>query len=61
MSFKTATENFETAAQIAETENDSYREHIALGMIELAKSMRQGLRDLESKISDLNGKINSLR
>jgi hypothetical protein len=61
MSFKTAIENLETAAQIAVEENDSYREHLALGLIEMAKAMRSDLHKIESTISDVKGKINSLR
>lgn len=61
MSFKTATDNFETAAQIAEAADDSYREHIALGLIELAKALRTELRDIKSKVESTSGKINSLR
>lgn len=61
MSFKTAIDSFETAAQIAEAADDSYREHLALGLIELAKAMRQGLRDIESKVESASSKINSLR
>lgn len=61
MSFKTAIENFETAAQIAETADDSYREHLALGMIELTKAMRTELRDIKSKVESTSNKVNSLR
>lgn len=61
MSFKTAIENFETAAQIAEGDNDSYREHIAHGLIELAKALRGDLHSIEGKFAEVNSKINSLR
>lgn len=61
MSFKTAIENFETAAQIAEAADDSYREHLTLGMIELAKAMRTELRDIKSKVESTSNKVNSLR
>lgn len=61
MSFKTATDNFETAAQIAESDNDSYREHVALGLLELAKAMRSELHDIKSKVESTSSKINSLR
>lgn len=61
MSFKTAAENFEAAAQIAREDNDPYREHIALGLIELAKSLRGDLYKIEGKFSEVNSKINSLR
>lgn len=61
MSFKTAIDNLETAAQIATEEGDSYREHLALGLIEMAKAMRADLHKIEGKLSEVNGKINGLR
>ncbi len=53
--------SFETAAQIAEADNDSYREHIALGLIELTKALRSELRDIKSKVDSTSSKVNSLR
>lgn len=61
MSFKTAIDNLETAAQIATEDGDSYREHLALGLIEMAKAMRADLHTIEGKFSEVNSKINSLR
>lgn len=61
MSFKTSIENLEAAAQIAEADNDSYREHIALGLIELAKALRTELRDIKAKVESTSNKVNSLR
>jgi hypothetical protein len=61
MSFKTAIDHLETAARIAVEDQDEYREHIALGLIELAKAMRGDLHKIGSNISEVKGKINGLR
>jgi hypothetical protein len=61
MSFKTAIEHFENAAQLAEEKNNPAIEQIALGMIEFAKAARGDLHKVESSISDIKSKINGLR
>ena len=61
MSFKTATDNFESALQIAESLDDSFKEHLSQGLIELTKAIKLELRNADSKVEALSSKINSLR
>jgi len=61
MSFKTATDNFESALQIAESLDDSFKENLAQGLIELTKAIKLELRNADSKVEALSSKINSLR
>ena len=61
MSFKTATNNFETAQRIAEESGDSFGEHIAAGLAALADAIKADGNAIKSKLSALENKINSLR
>lgn len=61
MTIKTAIESFEQAAQVAEARDDSTLEFIALGLADLAKSLRTELNDIKHKIESVEGKVRSLR
>lgn len=60
MTIKTAIESFEQAAQVAEEGNDSALEFIALGLVDLAKSLRTDLNEIKSKIGAVESKVRSL-
>lgn len=60
MTIKTAIESFEQAAQVAEEQNDSALEFIALGLADLAKSLRTEINEIKSKIGAVESKVRSL-
>lgn len=61
MTIKTAIESFEQAAQEARSRDDSTMEFIALGLIDLAKSLRNELNDIKRKIDAVESKVRSIR
>lgn len=58
MSFKTAKDHFEAAAEQA---SNPGTEEIAKGLIELTKVLQREISDMESRLRTIESKINHLR
>lgn len=58
MSFKTAKDHFEAAANDAQTQ---FEKDLAAGLLELTKTMQREISDMESRLRTIESKINHLR